>query len=61
VQKGGLVFTGQTEALGLVTAGLQSAEEIIRLNRSEQEDRDVSIDNDDQISASCQPSDDRVV
>jgi hypothetical protein len=42
-----------------VTAVLQSAEEIIRLNRSEREHRDVAIGNDDQISPSCQPRDDR--
>jgi len=38
-----------------VTTGLLSAEEIIRLNRSEREDRDGAIGNDNQISASCQP------
>jgi hypothetical protein len=54
VQKGGPGVTElQKSAHVPVTTGLLSAEEIIRLNRSEREDRDGAIGNDDRISASC--------
>jgi hypothetical protein len=50
VQKGGPVFAEQTEASLPATTGLQSAEEINRLNRSDRGDRDVAVMLDDRIS-----------
>jgi len=60
VQKGGPGVTElQKSAHVQVTTGLLSAEEIIRLNRSEREDRNGAIGNDDQFSTLCQPRGDR--
>jgi hypothetical protein len=46
-----LLRNGRKPAHGPATTGLQSAEEINRLNRSMRQDRDVAVTNDDQISA----------
>jgi hypothetical protein len=55
VQKGGkLLPSRQNPAHVPVTAGLQSAEEIMRPNRSEREDRDVALLLDDRISTLIQ-------
>jgi hypothetical protein len=51
VQKGGPIFAEQTESSLPATTGLQSAEEINRLNRSVRRDRDVAVMLDDRISA----------